>query len=69
MSVPDTKWFKNLESKNARLKKLLTEQLFENNLIKDALRKVVSASARRALVREWIGRGAVRSPVKQTLQK
>ncbi|ENZ96633.1 IS1404 transposase [Xanthomonas fragariae] len=27
------------EAENARLKKLLAEQLFENDLIKDALRK------------------------------
>ncbi|MBB6257993.1 hypothetical protein FHT05_002598 [Xanthomonas arboricola] len=39
MSVPDAKRLKDLESKNARLKKLLAEQLFENDLIKDALRK------------------------------
>ncbi|WP_238152322.1 IS3 family transposase [Xanthomonas campestris] len=88
MSVPDAKRLKDLESENARLKKLLAEQLFENDLIKDALRKksgkrtgasdagagraavrerpdqgcaakkVVSAPARRTLVREWIGRGA-----------
>ncbi|UXA50437.1 IS3 family transposase [Xanthomonas prunicola] len=59
MSVPDAKRLKDLESENARLKKLLAEQLFENDLIKDALRKkLVSAPARRMLVREWIGRGA-----------
>ncbi|EGD19547.1 Transposase [Xanthomonas hortorum ATCC 19865] len=39
MSVPDAKRLKDLESENARLKKLLAEQLFENDLIKDALRK------------------------------
>ena len=38
-SVPDAKRLKDLESENARLKKLLAEQLFENDLIKDALRK------------------------------
>ncbi|WP_411861435.1 IS3-like element IS1403 family transposase [Xanthomonas arboricola] len=58
MSVPDAKRLKDLEAENARLKKLLAEQLFENDLIKDALRKKVSAPARRMLVREWIGRGA-----------
>ncbi|WP_372163669.1 IS3 family transposase [Xanthomonas axonopodis pv. cyamopsidis] len=57
--TPDAKRLKDLESENARLKKLLAEQLFENDLIKDALRKkLVSAPARRMLVREWIGRGA-----------
>ncbi|WP_159091468.1 transposase, partial [Xanthomonas fragariae] len=35
MSVPDAKRLKDLESENARLKKLLAEQLFENDLIKD----------------------------------
>ena len=39
ISVPDAKRLKDLESENARLKKLLAEQLFENDLIKDALRK------------------------------
>ena len=39
MSVPDAKRLKDLESENARLKKLLAEQLFENDLVKDALRK------------------------------
>ncbi|KGE50837.1 transposase, partial [Xanthomonas axonopodis] len=39
MSVPDAKRLKDLETENTRLKKLLTEQLFENDLIKDALRK------------------------------
>ncbi|RWU19987.1 IS3 family transposase [Xanthomonas phaseoli] len=59
MSVPDAKRSKTLETENARLKKLLAEQLFENDLIKDALRKkLVSAPARRALVREWMGCGA-----------
>ncbi|WP_167706746.1 IS3 family transposase [Xanthomonas arboricola] len=59
MSVSGAKRLKDLEAENARLKKLLAEQVFENDLIKDALRgKVVSAQARRALVREWIGCGA-----------
>ena len=39
MSVPDANGFKDLEAENTRLKKLLTEQLFENDVIKDALRK------------------------------
>ena len=39
MSVPDAKRLKELESENARLKKLLAEQMFENDVIKDVLRK------------------------------
>ena len=39
MSVPDAKRLKDLEAENTRLKKLLAEQVFENDLIKDALRK------------------------------
>nr|WVL55292.1 IS3 family transposase [Xanthomonas nasturtii] len=59
MSVPDAKRLKDLEAENTRLKKLLAEQVFQNDLIKEALhKKMVSAPARRALVREWIGRGA-----------
>lgn len=39
MSVPEAKRLKELEAENARLKKLLSEQLLENDVIKDALRK------------------------------
>ena len=39
MSVPDAKRLKELEAENTRLKKLLAEQMFENDVIKDALRK------------------------------
>ena len=39
MSVPDARRLKDLEAENTRLKKLLAEQVFENDLIKDALRK------------------------------
>jgi putative transposase len=39
MNVPDAKRLKELESENARLKKLLAEQVLENEVIKDALRK------------------------------
>ncbi len=39
MSVPEAKRLKELEAENTRLKKLLAEQVFENDLIKDALRK------------------------------
>ncbi|AAW77624.1 IS1404 transposase [Xanthomonas oryzae pv. oryzae KACC 10331] len=59
MSVPDAKRFKDLEAENTRLKKLLAEQVFQNDPIKDALQKqMVSAPARRTLVREWIEGGA-----------
>lgn len=39
MSVPDAKRLKELESENARLKKLLAETLLENEITKEALRK------------------------------
>ena len=39
MSVPDAKRLKELEPENARLKKLLAEQVLENEVIKDVLRK------------------------------
>lgn len=39
MSVPEAKRLKELETENGRLKKLLAEQLLENEAIKDALRK------------------------------
>lgn len=39
MSVSDAKRLKDLEAENARLKKLLAEQIFENDVIKDVLRK------------------------------
>ncbi|GAA0915777.1 hypothetical protein GCM10009552_33770 [Rothia nasimurium] len=38
-SVPEAKRLKDLEAENGRLKKLLAEQLLENEVIKDALRK------------------------------
>ena len=39
MSVPDAKRLKELETENGRLKKLLAEQMLENEVIKDVLRK------------------------------
>jgi len=39
MSVPEAKRLKDLESENGCLKKLLAEQLLENEVIKEALRK------------------------------
>lgn len=39
MSVPDAKRFRELETENTRLKKLLAEQVLENEVIKDVLRK------------------------------
>ena len=39
MSVPEARRLKDLEAENGRLKKLLAEQLLENEVIKDALRK------------------------------
>lgn len=39
MSVPDAKRLKDLEAENTRLKQLLAEHVFENDVIKDALRE------------------------------
>jgi len=39
MSVSDAKRLKELETENARLKKLLAESLLENEVTKEALRK------------------------------
>lgn len=39
MSMLEAKRLKDLEIENGRLKKLLVEQLLENEVIKDALRK------------------------------
>ena len=39
MSVPDAKRLKELETENGRLKKLLAEQVLENEVIKDVLQK------------------------------
>lgn len=41
MEAADVKRLKALELENARLKKLLAEQIFENDVIKDVLRKKV----------------------------
>ena len=39
MEINDLKRLKELETENARLKKLLAEQVLENEVIKDVLRK------------------------------
>ena len=39
MTVSEAKRLKGLEDENAKLKKLLAEQMFENDVIKDVLRK------------------------------
>lgn len=39
MTVPEAKRLKELESENARLKKLLAETMLETEIIKEALRK------------------------------
>lgn len=39
MSVPDARRLRELETENTRLKKLLAEQVLENEVIKDVLRK------------------------------
>ena len=39
MSVPDAKRLKELESENARLKKLLAESMLENVAVREVLRK------------------------------
>ena len=39
MAVSDSRRLKELEAENNRLKKLLAEQVFENDVIKDVLRK------------------------------
>jgi len=39
MSVPEAKRLKELESENARLKKLLAETMLESEIVKEALRK------------------------------
>ena len=39
MSVPEARRLRELETENARLKKLLAEQVLENEAIKGALRK------------------------------
>jgi putative transposase len=41
MSVPDANRLKELETENTRLKKLLAEQMLENEVIRDVLRKNV----------------------------
>ena len=57
MDVADAKRLKALESENARLKKLLAESMLENEATREALRKVLTASARRELVRWMSSKG------------
>lgn len=61
MSVPDAKRLKDLEAENKRLKKLLAEQIFENDVIKDALRKSGSRTGAQAAGAEHGGEGAERA--------
>jgi putative transposase len=53
MEVSDAKRLKALEAEKARLKKLLAESMLENEVTREALRKVVGAPARREVVR-WM---------------
>jgi putative transposase len=39
MGIPEAKRLKELEAENTRLKKLLAEQVFENDVIREVLRK------------------------------
>jgi hypothetical protein len=57
MSVSDAKRLKELEIENGRLKKLLADALLENEVPREVLRKVVTAPARRAAVREMVTGG------------
>ena len=58
MTVPDAKRLQELETENARLNRLLVEAMLENEITKEAvLKKVVSASARRELVRPMTCQG------------
>ncbi|MGC3965182.1 MAG: IS3 family transposase [Rhodocyclaceae bacterium] len=58
MSVSDAKRLKELESENARLKRMLADAMLENEITREALpKKVVAAPARRELVRHMVGRG------------
>jgi len=58
MSVSDAKRLNELESENARLKKMLAESMLEIEVTREALReKVVSALSRRELVRHMTARG------------
>nr|WP_087497292.1 IS3 family transposase [Curvibacter sp. AEP1-3] len=58
MNVSDAKRLKELEAENGRLKRLLAEAMLENEVTKEALRKkLVSAPARRELVRHMVSHG------------
>ena len=57
MTVPYAKRLTELATQNGRLKKRLAERMLGNEVVKNGLRKVVSAPARRELVRHMIGKG------------
>lgn len=50
MEVSDAKRLKALEAENAKPKKLLAESMLENEVEREALRKMVTASAHRELI-------------------
>lgn len=57
-SASDAKYMKELEADSARPGNLLAEQIFENDVIKDALRRrVITAPARCDLLRQLITKG------------
>jgi hypothetical protein len=58
MSVSDAKRLKELEIENTRLKKLLADALLENEVTREVLpKKVVTAPARREVVRAMVTQG------------
>ena len=57
MDVWDAKRLKALETENTRLKRLLAEPMLENEVLREALRKKVTAEAKYKLVRCMNQRG------------
>ena len=57
MSVSEAKRLKELEAENGRLKKLVAELVLESEVVREALKKVVRAPARRELVRWMSSKG------------
>ena len=51
MSKPDAKRLTDLEKENAMLKRLLAEKEFDNSILEEAPRKVLTADRKRSAVR------------------
>ena len=54
VSASELKRIKDLEAKNSKLKRMYAELVFENTAIKDAIAKVLAATAKSAVIESMV---------------